>query len=114
MKIVKFAGRQNSTGTPVAIAKGVPGGGYVGLRSYNFSYPDTCIKFGTKEVLEDKTMFIDFKSNELHVLYLNEDEELYAPSSYYPFDLIYYNKEQFSQSQASPINLTGTIQLNQQ
>lgn len=114
MKIVKFAGRQNANGVPVAIAKGVPGGGYVGIRSYNFNYPNTFHKFGTKEVLEDKEMFIEFKANDLHVFYLNEGEELFAPSTYYPFDLIYYNKEQFSQSQASPINLTGTIQLNQQ
>lgn len=91
---------------PMVIAKGVTGGGYV------------TISGGPVGTTNNPEQWFVFPSGKV---FLQEGEEIFGKggSSAYPleyslYNVVYYNNEPSNQTQASPINLTGTIQLNQQ
>ena len=101
------------------IAKGVANGGFVSIRCTH--YNEGLFDFGTKECLSDENAYAVLEKNKQHLLYLKEAEEIYVRVPYSTNEIgiyyvTYYNDEQFAseKEQASPINLTGTIQLNQQ
>lgn len=109
-----------STGKPEPIATGVEGGGYISIYT-----PAGNATIGMTEFAQNPSNLsnsVDLKQAPLlyqEKFYLNEGEVLYGQgSSTYPvrFTVVYYNQEPASQTntQTPPINLTGTIQLNQQ
>lgn len=120
MKNERVIVKYNELKKPVLVATGVSGGGFVSIR-LNHQYEGT-FGFGGKDWLNNEAAYALLDKNKPNLLYLKEGEELYASSpssssdlSYYYF-ITYYNNEQFSTGnhQQAPINLTGTIQLNQQ
>ncbi|BCO16162.1 hypothetical protein_gp109 [Bacillus phage vB_BceM_WH1] len=111
--------------TPKLIAKGVPGGGYVYISTDDGESP-----IGTKDWFDNYQQSNEYVYSKNVAafsgnapIWLNEGEQLYGlkyynqstgrySSSFYT--VLYLNAPPVSQSQQPPINLTGTIQLNQQ
>jgi len=114
MKTEKF--QFVSSKNPVLIAKGVKGGGHVAISA------GLDVSFYTKDMLSDLSSGVQISKffTRIPTLYLKEGEELYSVGQYgtaytVSIDILYLNEEQFSnEPQVSPINLSGTIQLNQQ
>lgn len=117
MKMVSVKCTGDATySNPIPIATGVAGGGYVGISYY---YGNNASEFiGTKECLADVNQAGRIYQGKEHVFYLNEGESLYGKSAFAgsnnstTYNVTYYNTA--PSSQQAPINLTGTIQLNQQ
>lgn len=108
MKIKRFSDVKNYT----LIAEGGVGGNYVSVRS---SYYESYI--GTEEVLKDGSQCLKLEREDgLVKFFLKEGEKLYGYSNNSIIYVVYHNTEENpqSESKSSPINLTGTIQLNQQ
>lgn len=133
---MKFEKVTCTTMKPSVIATGVKGGGYIHLFTREVS-----AMIGTKEFLEEfnespQQFYERTNAGKKAVTYdslsvffrdksfwLNEGEEIYGAAIYNGFNhtetpvvytVIYLDTPVTPQSQASPINLTGTIQLNQQ
>lgn len=120
MKITRISAYEPNS-KPVLVAKGTAGGCHVNLFYFYSSSNPNYMRIGTKECLENDLAFGYFASNTNHHFFLKEDEALYIAGnqdkSYaISINVTYYNDEQFTSNptQATPINLSGTIQLNQQ
>lgn len=114
MKILRVLCTGETYLKPAPIATGVQGGGYVGITARaNTGYKEF---LGTKECLQNLNDAIDITPDKEYKFYLNEGEVLYGKCSssngVTVYFVTYYNNE--PSSQPSPINLSGTIQLNQQ
>jgi len=116
MKMVRVVCVGETYLKPIPVATGVQGGGYVGVSTrYAGGYKDF---LGTKECLENLNDCVEIAQDKEYKYYLNEGESLYGKCSssngVTVYFVTYYNNEPSNQSQPAPINLTGTIQLNQQ
>lgn len=126
--MLKFSSTVCSTFTPEVVATGVAGGGYVVIKTSS-SYGSAQIGMSPSDfpTLKSETKFATagFPYIEGNKIWLNEGEQLYGRANYYAYDnstkpsiynVVYLNSEPTAQTntQTPPINLTGTIQLNQQ